>query len=269
MIEAFQRLDKSLCTSIDNHIQPVMVLEEIETGSLKLWLKNLLTAIDDQALKDIDWRPAVGKYLVKGKYIIIRWLNEPTNNKKSLVNLGDELKHLANETDVKILPDYAPPSIKEIADAIKDIDIAKNDLIEGDKLSYISPDKDPIDFDLGLSLDGAELEDMIIKDREIHENMSMNLIVKKPDYLGVSKWDFRHGRHIIQANIHDEEWLKNFHNREFDIRPGDALKCKVTIEYSYGYDSELLKETYTVTSVTGILANQVWQQTKMNYDDDT
>lgn len=268
IISSFQRLDKALCTSIDNEIQPLLVLEEIESGSLKIWLKNLLTAIDDQALKDLDWKPAVGKYLVKAKYIYIEWANKSQTKESTLSNLSEDLKKIAQETNVRHLPDYAPPSLQELAAVTKEIDTVKVNLIKGDKLKYIQPEAEPIDFDLNISWSDAELEDMVIKETTKFENMTMNLIVKKPDYLGISKWDFRHGKIVISASIQDENWLSNFQARNFDIRPGDALKCKVTVENSYGYDSELVKETYTVTSVDEILVNQVWSQPKLDNDID-
>jgi hypothetical protein len=43
------------------------------------------------------------------------------------------------------------------------------------------------------------------------------------------------------------------------VRPGDALKCIVTLERSYGFDNELIEETYTVTKVTEVLQNQFRQ----------
>ena len=64
MIRALQGLDATLVGAIDTKIEPVMVLEEIESGSLIIWLRNILTAADDEALKKLDWKPAVGKYLV-------------------------------------------------------------------------------------------------------------------------------------------------------------------------------------------------------------
>ena len=260
IIGSFQRLDKALCTSIDNDIQPLLVLEEIESGSLKIWLKNLLSAIDDQAFKELDWKPAVGKYLLKAKYIYIDWANKSSTNKSTLNDLSEELKKIAQETDIKHLPDYAPPSLQELAAVTKEIDAVKSALIEGDELKYISSEGESIDFDLKISWEDAELEDMVVKETTKFENMRMNLIVKKPDYLGTSKWDFRHGKIVIPASIQDENWLKSFQARKFDIRPGDALKCTVTVEYSYGYDSELVKESYVVTSVNEILVNQVWGQ---------
>ena len=266
IISSFQRLDKALCTSIDNDIQPLLVLEEIESGSLKIWLKNILSAIDDQALKELNWKPAVGKYLVNAKYIYIDWTNKSSNNQPTLNDLSEKLKKIAQETDIKQLPDYAPPSLQELAAVTKEIDTVKGNLIEGDKLKYMQPESEPIDFDLNISWSDAELENMVIKETIKYENMTMNLIVKKPDYLGTSKWDFRHGSSVIQASIQDENWLKNFQARKFDIRPGDALKCKVTVEHNYGYDSELVKESHVVTSVVEIIINQVWHQTDIEED---
>jgi len=99
---------------------------------------------------------------------------------------------------------------------------------------------------------------MTIKETKKFENMPMNLIVKKPDYLGLSKWEFRHGTKTILARMSHESWLLDFQNRKFDIRPGDALSCIATVEYFYGYDNELIKEAYTVTKVEKVLVDQGW-----------
>ena len=68
LIVAFQKFDRVLCQTIDSNIEPVMMLEEVEVGSLKVWLRNALQAIEDDGLKTLDWKPLVGKYLVKAKY---------------------------------------------------------------------------------------------------------------------------------------------------------------------------------------------------------
>ena len=267
LISSFHKLDRVLCNSIDVNIETLMVLEDIEAGSLKIWLKNLLSTTDDQALKELNWKPAVGKYLVRAKYIYINWSNK-TGIDASLLSLVSDLKKIAQETDVKFLPDYAPPSTQELATITKEVDLIKGNLIDGDSLKYISPDEEPLDFDLSIHWSDIELEDMVVKEVTATENMSMNLIVKKPDYLGRSKWEFRLGNKPIFASINHAEWLDDFHNRNHDIRPGDALKCKVTVEHSYGYDNELIKETYTITHVDKILVNQAWKQVRLIDDTD-
>ena len=70
LIERFQEIDKDLAGSIDVKIEPVMALEEIESGSITVWLRSALDAVEDSALKNLNWKPAVGKYLVKAKYLL-------------------------------------------------------------------------------------------------------------------------------------------------------------------------------------------------------
>ncbi len=88
----------------------------------------------------------------------------------------------------------------------------------------------------------------------------MILPVKKPDYLGTSKWELRHGRKSILAKIEDAKWLKKFQNREVDVRPGDTLRCMVRQEMSYGYDNELVAENYVIIEVKEVLENQYNRQ---------
>ena len=258
MINALQRLDRALCGSIDVSIEPLMVLEEIEAGSLVVWLKNVLHRLDDHALLELDWKPLIGKYLVRAKYAYVNWANKG-DGERTLNALAKEFQTIAAETDVKRFPDYAPPSTAALAEATRGVEQAKSYLIEGDKISYVVPDQPPADFDLAVQWTDEQLHNMLVKETVKGETQPMTLIVKKPDYLGQSKWDLRHGRRQISANIADAEWLAAFQSRKIDVRPGDALHCLVNIEHHYGYDNELISETYVVTKVTEVLENQITQ----------
>ena len=52
-----------------------MVLEDVEASSLRVFLKNTLSRVDDEALKTLDWKPVVGRYLVKAKYLALEFLD--------------------------------------------------------------------------------------------------------------------------------------------------------------------------------------------------
>lgn len=259
MIRSLQRLDHALCASVDSSIEPVMVLEEIETGSIKVWLSNVLQRIDDDALKQLEWKPVVGRYLVKAKYAFIRWSNKETDG-GGLIGLAKELRKIASETDVRHIPDYAPPSIQELAEVSKSVDEAKKFLLPDDKMSFMSKDETPVDFNLSVAWSPEELSDLIVNEKVSFRDMPMTLIVKRPDYLEKSKWDFRHGKAMISAKILDEVWLKAFQAREKDVRPGDALKCLVTIQNNYGFDNELISEDYTITNVQDVVINKLYQE---------
>ncbi len=266
LIRAMQKIDKTLCKTIDSKIEPLMVLEEIESGSLKIWLKNILESVEDEALKKLDWRPLMGKYLVKAKYVIIDFVNKgQSEDKESLLKLSKEIKEIAQETDIRHLPDYKAPNIAELADAIKEISEAKNFLDKGDKMQYIGDDKS-INFDLNIEWTPEKFEDFLTKETVEFPEAPMILAIKKPDYLGSSAWELRHGRKRIDARIEDEEWLKEFQERRKDVRPGDSLRCKVKQKFHYGFDNELIAEKYTITKVDEVLENK-YKQTDL-FDDE-
>ena len=60
-IHACEQIDADLVESIDATIEPVMVLEDIEVGSLKTLLGVALKSTDDQGIKELNWKPLVGR----------------------------------------------------------------------------------------------------------------------------------------------------------------------------------------------------------------
>jgi hypothetical protein len=258
-IRGCERLDAELVNAIDNNIETVLVLEDIEAGSIKVWLRNSLRAAEDDALKTLDWKPQVGKYLVRAKYVVLRWLDDDGVAPRSLPALAREIQTIAAETDVKHLPDYQPPSPKALLEAAKDFQAVKNQLITGDKASYIPRDGEPLPMNLAVRWNIDDIEAMAVKETVKFPIAPMILAVKKPDYLGDSKWDLRHGRRPISAKIEDTDWLRRFQHREVDVRPGDALRCEVSIEHLYGHDNELLTERYTIVRVVEVLENDYSQ----------
>lgn len=255
-IRACERLDRELITTIDSNIETVMVLEDIEAGSIRVWLRNLLMSTDDEAIKSLDWKPAVGKYLVRAKYAVLRWTN--TGAPKDLPSLAREIQDLARETDVRHMPDYSPPTPKALLDAIRDFESVKELLVKGDVAKIISDDGN-LEMNMTVRLDVEAIEALAVKETIRSPATLMILTVKKPDYLGDSKWELRHGKRTVSAKIEDENWLRRFQNRGVDVRPGDALKCEVIIELLYGHDNELLMERYTVTRVFDVLADSYRQ----------
>jgi len=216
-----------------------------------------LRVTDDQALKELDWKPAVGKYLVRAKYAVLRWI-EDDEAPKDLPALGREIQKLASETDVRHLPDYTPVSPRALIDAMQGFQSVKDHLVEGDAASVITPDGE-LDMNLSMRWDIESLEELSVKDRVSYNVPSMVLMVKKPDYLGTSMWDLRHGRRSLSAKIEDDDWLKKFQGRQVDVRPGDAIRCQIKIEMQYGYDNELIGEKYVVEKVHEVLENQYIQ----------
>lgn len=264
-IRACERLDRELLASIDSNIETVMVLEDIETGSLKTWLRNNLSATDDQALKDLDWRPLVGQYLVRAKYAILEWTDDK-DAPKDLPQLGRDLQQLASDTNVRHLPDYSPVRPDALLGALTDFQRVKDHLTEGDNASVIT-DEGHHEMDLTIRWEVEDIEALAVRETQTVNVPSMLFIVKKPDYIGASKWDLRVGKKAISAKIEDEEWLGDFQSRKVDVRPGDALGCKARIEMAYGHDNELIAERYFIERVERVVENQYQRRLFDNGDE--
>jgi hypothetical protein len=256
-IRACEKLDAELVQSIDSNIETVLVLEDIQEGSIKTWLRSLLVAVDDDALKTLDWKPQVGKYLVRAKYAILRFTDDDSGD-RSLPALREEIRRIASDTDVRHLPDYSPPSPRALIDAVRDFQGVKARLVEGDRARFVSDVEGASEwkFNLTVRMPLESIEDLAVARTIEVPSSEMILPVKKPDYLGDSKWGLRHGKRNIEAKIEDQDWLRRFQNRVEDVRPGDALRCLVRIEYLYGHDNELLNERYTVLDILEVLVNR-------------
>jgi|TARA_Y100000815_G_scaffold228135_1_gene216969 hypothetical protein len=256
-IKACESLDSELVQSIDSSIETVLILEDIQQGSIRTWLRNALTAVDDDALKSLDWKQQVGKYLVKAKYLTLEFL-DGTEGQRSLPDLRRKIQNAAAETDVRHLPDYAPPSPAALISALRDFQGVKDHLVDGDHARLLSqhPSLPEYEFNLSVRFPIESIEELAVARTIRQPAAEMILPVKKPDYLGNSMWGLRHGKRNIEAKILDEAWLRRFQNREEDVRPGDALQCLVATELLYGHDNELIAERYTVETVLKVLVNR-------------
>lgn len=270
LITAFQELDRALVQSIDSSIEPVMILEDVEASALKIWLRNVLNASDDQALKELDWKPQVGKYLVKAKFILLDFVNHriEVDDQHRLAVLRQDLNQLAQETDVRHLPDYAAVSASDLITSVTSISDAKSRLSKRDRLRLISEEGEK-SFDMDIEWSPEDMKALFVKETVKRPPYKMILLVKRPDYIGNSKWEFRHGRARLFARIDHEDWLKKFQNRQTDVRPGDALRCSVEQEVQYGYDNEVIGENYSILHVDEVLENRVDQLDFLEDPDET
>ena len=252
LIEVFEQFDKDLVKHIDNKIETVLILEDIQKGSLKTILANALRKIPDDSIKDLDYKKIIGHYLLKAKYIVLNALDGKTllTDGTEIDYIEMELKKTANEIEIDKIPTYVPINKKTIIKNIDNINKSLDILSDTDKVSYQS-EFGNASFNLELEIDVESMEDLITEE-EIVSNSKMILKVKKPDYLGDSKWSFKHGTGTISAKITDLEWLKEFQNRKIDVRPQDSLVCLVKITVKYDYNYELISTSHEVTKVIKI-----------------
>jgi len=263
MIDAFQVLDEHLVSSIDIRIEPVLLLEDIKSGSVKTWLATKLRAIPDDAIYHLDWKRLVGYYLLRGKYRIVNFLEGTTTitNVDQIKSLQDDLHILAKETGVRMLPDYKPIEPRLLLGDISNISSSLSHLSADDKASYITRE-DKVGFNLEFKLSPESIEELFVQEVLTRENVLI-MKVKKADFLGDSMWEFRFGDRNIVVKISDKEWLEKFQTNKIIIQPGDAIRGVVGISDKYDAEHNLIGHSYDLLSVTEVIKALQGEQTDM------
>jgi hypothetical protein len=244
-IEGLEELEGAVASSVASRIKTLMVLEDVESGSLKIFLKTILQDLDDEALKAGHWKAAVGPALVRAKYVAIEYLNRDQNQARVGVDpLRRELERIARQTDVRHLPDYAPIHEGRLVASLDKLQDAKRTLAPNDRLT-IEAEGRTFEVDLSKTWEPSEIIP-VQNVTETHSEGEAILAIRKPDLLGQAMWQFSHGKNSIYAKISDERWLRDFHERKIALHSGDALKCKVKFTYIYDENGVLIDEVVPV-----------------------
>jgi hypothetical protein len=256
LIDSFQEIDQDLVRSISSRIHPVLLLEDIESGSLRAWLRNALEMADDEAVKSGDWKKVVGAYLVRAKRVIIDFLDERSTvtSPAEIGELQQRLVEAAAATDVLHIPAYRALPPDRIANSIRLLAEAVSSLQEGDSANYLS-EGDTKAINLTFNLSPESIEALLV--RETYTNTAtMILKVKKPDFLGDSMWEFRYEGRTIPAKITDSVWLNQFRDGAVILHPGDAMRTTVTSTVQYGYDGEVVRSRHEIVQVLGLIHSE-------------
>ncbi|MCY4170815.1 MAG: hypothetical protein OXF08_04350 [Bacteroidetes bacterium] len=247
-IEACEECSQALVGSIGISIDPVIVLEDVEAGSIKTRFKIFYKTEGEEVIKSGDFWRIVCTYIIEGYKIIFNKTNQ-IDQEPQLRDIQSDLYQLSKEVEIENIGILNPVSDQDIIGIVEKFESIKDFLITGDKAEFLLSEEISVQIIQEIRVNIEKLQKEATRETLSHSDTSMILIVKKPDYLGDSQWVFRHGRKAILAKIEDKNWLKDFQERRKHVRPGDALKCKVRIENSYGYNNEMLYSKYFGTSI--------------------
>lgn len=268
LIEAFQRFDTHLAPMLGATVRTSVVLQDIEASSLKSRLRTFIEAIPDEPLQQGEIKKIVGHFLLKGKHLVLDWCKDRTEvgSRQQVQELENDLLRLAHDTELKQIPAYAPIDTPSLLSDIAAVNEALLPLEKRDQATYSSQTATSA-FNPDLVVSGEVIREIVTKERLVNTGERI-LKVKKPDYLGTSKWAFRYGNHMIEAKIVDSEWLLRFQNNAESLNPGDSLRVSLFEEVSYGFDGEVVHTEYEVRKVLGVVKGQRAQQLGLLSDDD-
>src|SRR3954470_3878485 len=222
-------------------LETVAAIDEVAKRSQSLWLRA-------QTGGSADSDASLLKFLARGALALIAWMDgSPT---LALADLQQAIRVLAWGTSIPTTTHPALPSAADLVDAITAWQLAKTGLAAGNSVRVVT-NNGSADLDLSKRIDDPR--GLLLSRKLVNHSADMIFVVEMPDYQGSGEWKLKHGDFRTTAVAEPGTLLDKFYRRELDIRPGDALRCKVDFETSYGPDHEVLVERYRIVEILEVL----------------
>lgn len=269
MIESFQYIDNVLLSPLAIEIESTILLDNISIGSLRSRFKNVicsdvvrngLMSIDDDLISDISINRIIGFFLVKGKYLLIDFIDKNRNNytNNNLIELSKTITQIADEYKITQIPGYHPIDQKSILESTQKITHARSIMTATDTVEFITSEGSLYIPKLA-EIEESQWDELLSSDHK-YSHTILILKVKKADFIGESMWEFKYEDNTYPMKIYDHDWLDKYHKGEYDLRPGDSVRAEVDITTVYDLNGEVSKIHYTITKITEIIRNNPPEQ---------
>jgi len=216
----------------------------------------------------------------------------------------DKESNVSTATNVKPLKDI---SLEDISEAMKKLfelpDVREEEKMLGLRaaaIKFLQPEsyRKMSDEDKVLIENAIERATYIIRqerfkiiriDRKSYDNMrqavvdenptaktikqkpiEVELLLKKPDLLGDSKWQFVYNK-TIEAKIEDEDFLDKIRRGKISVRAGVKIPCLMEVEYDLSDRLDIIQksEKYNIKKIIGdIIEPEEDSQQSLFGDDD-
>ena len=253
VIDALSGLDRDIGQLLSLKYEPGIILEDISTGSIKARLGEAIKDIPDDALRNVEVKKLIGHFLLKAKYLIIKWCEakEKIEDLSDIEQLEDQIEEAAEDTNIKAIPAYSTIDRKQLLSHINSIQNAMSALEDSDYIEYRSVYGNSR-FNGQIAISANIISEWLTK--EVHTTQGPRILkVKKPDYLGKSKWAFRYNGHAIEAKISHLDWLANFQNGNIPVSPGDSIRAEMREDIAFGYEGEIVHVWYDIIEVYEVI----------------
>lgn len=251
MIESARRTDEILARSINCRISTDQILDEIETGSILARIREFIE-IEDSTFCQEGSEKNIGNFFDRGKKEFMKALEgSKVDSSNDIGQLSDKIESIAEQENLKRLG-FSKPNPVEIASNLKEISDSTNELTPDENIEYRSSDGDTIKLQPKTEVFIEKIK-QALAEKTIKSDRTIILKIKKPDYLGDSKWEFRHDKIAVYAKIEDEKWMNDFHAKRVIIGSGDALEVKMETIDQYDDKGNLVISQHTIKKVEKII----------------
>ncbi len=231
MYEKLLSIDKNVLYNILPTAGIEYELVDIEFGSIKSKVIQLLKAVPDEFIKDIaSPKKLIGLALVGIKHKILKAIE--TNEIQSRENL-EKLTNSINK-EITRLPNLGVITLEVnnyfVLNSVNNIVLECKKLKQNESLEFRST-KGNAYMKSNAHVNMAKILHEL-GDQKLEQQRIETLKVKSLDLLSDRAcWNLIRQGKKIEVKILDKEWLSEYHNRQIVIQPNDYLKIELKIIY--------------------------------------
>ncbi len=255
MIEGINDLDYLIAESVNTSVKSKIILDDIEKGSI---IGKLYSAIVISQDGQIDNAPEIEKieeYIEESRAETLKFIADKKSSVEDLENLKTTISEIANEKELTETFNYAEPDLLKLAKSINSINDSTDKLNGNESFELKSNNKEVKEISSGTPKIDIEAVEEALTEKEIVNESEMIYLIKKPDFLGESAWNFKHGTKSVTVKILHQEWLEKFHSGQVPVVPGDSLNVRVRQTSKYNRNGYLISDKLEIIEVINVIHN--------------
>lgn len=244
IITSIEFFHACLLSSVSSETKTKFLLADVKEGSIESWLSPTVTGE-----KSTETKGKLVDFLNKCTEIVLDFISEKDTIKNidELDLLERKVSAVAGEMKVEEFPNVFYLDKYRLLKGYSEIGKATKYLNDVDE-AYFKTLKSNNKINKGFYLSDEDLQALVIEKVDSSRSKE-TLIIKKPDLLGRSMWDFIRNKVTIPVKMRDEDWLNKFHQRLEIIAPGDGLHCDLLTLIYYDKKGVIVDMKYEVLKV--------------------
>lgn len=275
-LESLEDFNHAIVHGIDNTIQVVSYIEELEGGSIKIWLKDKIQSISDENIENTVnngiVKTVLSSVLIKAKEIAIKALddNEELSIEERKMKIINPIEEEINKNIKNIKPDEILANISFNEDDKENLLKAVGKLsnasanIEGN-ITFIKKHagKEEPELDVKQTfLYGIKKSSEYTETAK--EELVSESIVEEPYYcltptaIEGNLWKFEDGENVISCKMSDKEFFDDYVKQKNKLGGRQKMKLKLKIE-KFEKSKKIVKK-YTILKAEIIEEKDLFNQ---------
>ena len=245
-----EKMDAELGRCVGLTRPPRIEIVSVELGSMRAFLRNVLEETDDSAIRDKGAIAFINSFLIVGKRRLIDFF-DASDHLQEWERAAKRIHAAGTNDRPDGLPPFQPPRRDKLLNAVKHYEAMKKRLRRGDE-AFFETRRSRHRVRRSARVNPRIIEELMVAHRsgEIHRT---EVIVKKPDFRGSSKWGVYFQGQLVQATIAHDRWLHRYQDGKIELRPKDGLDCRMRVEECYARDGRWLFTRYCIDEVLDVV----------------